>query len=107
MSTIFTAVGLLLLVCILYNHSFGDIVTPLPQAAKDTRGSQDILVDNLKHIEMYFQPLESYLEFLTTEMTDVIIQIMVEVLGILGIVMVEIKQGHMSKYFLYEYVAVN
>ena len=45
-----------------------------------------------------------HLEFLTTEMTDLIIQIMVEVLSIFGIAMVEIKQGHISKYFLYEYV---
>jgi hypothetical protein len=56
---------------------------------------------------MCFRPLETYLEFLTTEMADVIIQIMVEVLTIFGIAMVEIKQGHISKHFLYEYVAVN
>jgi hypothetical protein len=56
---------------------------------------------------MCFRPLENYLEFLTTEMTDVIIQIMFEVLATLGISMVEIKQGHISKYFLYEYVAAN
>ena len=56
---------------------------------------------------MCFRPLEVYLEFLTTEMTDVIVQIMVEVLAILRIAMVEIKQGPISKYFLYVYVAVN
>jgi len=57
---------------------------------------------------MCFRPLEIYLEFLTTEMTDVIVQITVEVLAILGIAMVEIKQSPISKYFfLYEYVAVN
>ncbi len=56
---------------------------------------------------MRFRPLETYLQFLTTEMTDAIIQIMVEVLAILGIALVEIKQGHVSEYFLYEYVAVN
>ncbi|KAI0266030.1 hypothetical protein BGY98DRAFT_1031822 [Russula aff. rugulosa BPL654] len=45
-------------------------------------------------IPQCFQPLEMHLEFLTTEMTDLIIQIMVEVLSIFGIAMVEIKQGH-------------
>ena len=47
-----------------------------------------------------------HLEFLTTEMTDLIIQIMVEVLSIFGIAMVEIEQGHISKYFLCEYVTI-
>jgi len=56
---------------------------------------------------MCFRPLEIYLEFLATEMTNVIIQIMAEVLAILGIAMIEIKQGHISKYVLYEYVAFN
>jgi hypothetical protein len=56
---------------------------------------------------MCFRPLEIYLKFLTTEVTDVIIQILVEVLAIFAIAMVEVKQGHISKYFLYEYVAVN
>lgn len=75
----------------------------IPQAAKDTQATQDTLLDILKRIEMCFRPLENDLEFLTTEKTDVIIQIMVEVLGILGIAMVEIKQGHLghiSKHFL-------
>ena len=54
-----------------------------------------------------FPTLEMHLEFLTTETTDLIIQIMVEVLSIFGIAMVEIKQGHISKYFLHEYVTIN
>ena len=43
------------------------------------------------------------------EMMNTIIQIMVEV-TILGIVMVEINQGHLghiSKHILYNYIAVN
>jgi hypothetical protein len=102
-------VYLLLLVCILYNLSLS-IITCIPQAAKDTLASQDTLIYVLRRIEMCFRPLEIYLEFQTTEMTDTIIQIMVEVLAILGITMVEIKQGHrghISKHILYEYVAVN
>jgi hypothetical protein len=36
----------------------------------------------------------------TTEMTGIIIQIMVEVLSILGIATNEIKQGRLSEYFI-------
>ncbi|KAI0266292.1 hypothetical protein BGY98DRAFT_939153 [Russula aff. rugulosa BPL654] len=54
-STIFTGIHLLLLV------------------AKRTRARQDTLTDILKRIEKCFQPLEMHLEFLTTEMTDLII----------------------------------
>jgi hypothetical protein len=38
----------------------------------------------------------------TTEMMDIIVQIMVEVLSILGIATKEIKQGLMSEYFAYK-----
>jgi hypothetical protein len=40
-------------------------------------------------------------------MMDIIIQIMVEVLSILGIATKEIKQGRTSEYFMYEYVTVD
>jgi hypothetical protein len=47
---------------------------------------------------MFFRRLEIYTEVQpTTEMTDIIIQIMVEVLSILGIATKEIKQGRISK----------
>jgi hypothetical protein len=36
-------------------------------------------------------------------MTDIVIQIMAEVLSILGIATKEIKKGRMSKYLLYRY----
>ena len=40
------------------------------------------------------------------EMMDTITTIMIEILGILAIATKDIKQGRMSKSFLYEYVAV-
>ena len=53
---------------------------------------------------MFFRRLEIYTELpSTTEMMDMIIQIMVEVLSILGIATREIKQGRISKYLLYKY----
>ena len=41
------------------------------------------------------------------EMMDIIVQIMVEVLSILGIATREIKQGRMSEYSVYRYVTVD
>jgi hypothetical protein len=76
----------------------------ISQAAKDARASQDTLIDIFERIEMFFRRLEIYTEVpLTTEMMDIIIQIMVEVLSILGIATKEIKNGRMSKYLLYIY----
>ena len=43
----------------------------------------------------------------TTEMMDMIIQIMVEVLSILGIATKEIKQGRISEYFTCKYDVVD
>ena len=70
----------------------------ISQAAKDVRASQDALVDIFERIENFFRRLEVYTEVTpTTEMTDTIVQIMVEVLSILGIAMKEIKQGWLSE----------
>jgi hypothetical protein len=80
-------------------------VTSTPsQAAKDARASQDALIDIFERIEMFFRRLEIYTEVLpTVEMTNIIIQIMAEVLAILGIATKDVKRGLMSKYLLYRY----
>ena len=68
------------------------------QAAKDVRANHENLLDVFGRIEMFFRRLEMYTEVpLTTEMTDVIIEIMAEVLSILGIATKEIKQGRTSE----------
>ena len=67
------------------------------QAAKDARASQDAVIDIFERIETFFRRLEVYTEVPTMEMMDVIIQIMAEVLSIVGIATKEIKQGRMSK----------
>jgi hypothetical protein len=78
------------------------------QAAKDARASQDTLIDIFQRIEMFLRRLEIYTEVgPTMEMMDIIVQIVVEVLSILGITTKEIKQGRMSEYFLYPYDNVN
>ena len=68
------------------------------QAAKDVRASQDTLIDVFERIEMFFRRLDTYTQVpQTTDMMDTIVQIMVEVLSILGIATKEIKQGRMSE----------
>ena len=52
---------------------------------------------------MFFRRLDVYTGVLpTNEMMDLIIQIMAEVLSILGIATKEINQGRMSEHFLYK-----
>jgi hypothetical protein len=76
----------------------GHYNTYISQAAKDVRASQDTLVDIFERIGMFFRRLEMYTEVpLTTEMIDITIQIMVEVLFILGVATREIKQGRTSE----------
>jgi hypothetical protein len=75
------------------------------QAAKDVCASHETLLDIFGRIEMFFRRLEMYTEVpLTTEMTDVIIEIMAEVLSIVGIATKDIKQGRTSKQFMHKYV---
>ena len=79
------------------------------QAAKDVRASHDTLVDIFERIETFFRRLEIYTEVPpTTGMLDMIIQIMAEVISILGIAMKETKRGRISKYYsLYKHVAID
>jgi hypothetical protein len=76
-------------------------ITPnIFQAAKDVRKSQDTLVDVFERIENFLRRLEVYTQVPpTAEMMDTIIQILAEVLTILGIAMKEIRQGRMSEWF--------
>ena len=77
----------------------GPYNTYISQTAKDVRASQDTLVDIFERIEMFFRRLEIYTEVQpTTGMMDIIVQIMVEVLSILGIATKEIKRSRISKY---------
>ncbi|KAH9173964.1 hypothetical protein EDB89DRAFT_645509 [Lactarius sanguifluus] len=68
-------------------------------AAKEVVASQDTLVDIFERIESFFRRLEEYSDVPTTEaMRDIIVKIMVEVLGIFGIVTKKMKQGRAKKY---------
>ncbi|KAH9958725.1 hypothetical protein BC827DRAFT_548091 [Russula dissimulans] len=68
-------------------------------AAKNFRASKDALVDIFERIEYFLRRLELYIQVpTTTEMKDIIVQIMVEVLCILGIATREIKETRTKKY---------
>jgi hypothetical protein len=70
----------------------------MSQTAKDIQKSHETLVDIFERIEGFFRRLEIYTKVApTTKMMDTIIQIMVEVLTILGIATKEIKQGKISE----------
>ena len=70
----------------------------VPQAAKDVRASQNTVLDIFERIEMFFRRLDVYTEVeLTPEMMDMMVQITVEVLSILGIATKEIRQGRTSE----------
>jgi hypothetical protein len=61
--------------------------------------SQDMLVDLFERIESFFKRLESHTELKPSEaMTDMMVKIMVEVLSVLAIVTVEIKQRRWSQF---------
>ena len=106
---VFTGVGVLLSVCSLFFQFFMSSLSCFTcQAAKDVRASQNTLIDVFERIEMFFRRLETYTQVPpTTEMIDMIVQIMVEVLSILGIATKAIKQGRMSGYFAYKYDVVD
>ena len=57
-------------------------------------------METFEYIEMFFRRLEVFTEVRPTEkMMDIIIQIMVEVLSILGIALKKIKQGRIGEQF--------
>jgi deoxycytidylate deaminase len=91
---IFAGVGLLLAVSMLLDSCGLPLTTwTSHQAARDVDASQDALVDLFERIENFFKRLEAYTDVPPThQMTDLIVNIMVEVLGILAIATNEIRQ---------------
>jgi hypothetical protein len=67
----------------------------------DVQRNHETLVDIFGRIESCLQRIGIYTQVRpTTEMMDTIIQIMVEVLNILGIATKELKQGRISEYLV-------
>jgi hypothetical protein len=71
------------------------------QTAKDVIANHDKLTDLFNRIEHFFHRLEIYTSITpTTAMTDMIVEIMVEVLIILAIATKEAKRGRLSESML-------
>jgi hypothetical protein len=88
-----------------YPHSLylrtGNLMSP-SQAVRDVRASHGTIIDIFERMESFFLRLEIYVEVQpTTEMRDIIIKIMVEVLSILAIATKEINQCRLSGFLLY------
>ena len=97
---IFTGIGVLLSASFflhsIYSAAYRD--AKLSQAAKAVSDSQDVLATVFEQIENFFRRLETYVEVPPTAgMTDIIVKIMVEVLSILSIATMEIKQSRASE----------
>ncbi|KAN0103876.1 hypothetical protein V8E52_011554 [Russula decolorans] len=75
----------------------------LLSAAKDASATRDQLIDIFNRVERFFRRLEIYTSITpTTTMTNLIVEIMVEVLTILAVATKETKRGRISyseKYF--------
>ena len=69
------------------------------QAAKDVRASREALMELFNRIEFFFRRLEIYTEVPPTmAMTEILVQIMVEVLVIVGMATKEVKSGRLSEW---------
>jgi hypothetical protein len=78
--------------CAAYPDSHGS------QAANDASASHGKLIDLFNRIERFFHRLEIYTGIApTTTMSDIIIEIMVEVLKVLAIATTEVKRGRLSE----------
>ena len=78
------------------------------QATKNVHAGRDALVDIFERMETFLRRLEIYTEVPPNqEMVDTITTIMVQVLSILAIATKEMKQGRISKSFLYNCVTVD
>jgi len=68
------------------------------QAAKDLSASREALIEIFTRIDFFFRRLEIYTEVPpTTSMREILVQIMVEVLMIVGMATKEVKSGRLSE----------
>ena len=78
------------------------------QAANDASASREKLIELFNRIERFFSRLEIYTGITpTTAMTDIIIEIMVEVLTILAIATKEVKRGRFSELMSRRYTILD
>lgn len=91
-------IGVLLLVRVLLSTLVAYFDTHDPQAVKDASASNDKLIDLFNRIERFFRRLEIYTGIPpTAAMTNMIIDIMVEVLDVIAVITKEAKRGRFSE----------
>jgi hypothetical protein len=95
---IFSGIGLLILVSFALDPSLSALVTPVFVRQRRTSiPAKMYLLTFLSASNASFRRLEFYMGVSpTTAMTDMIVEIMVEILAILAIVTKEVKQGRLS-----------
>ena len=77
------------------------------QAAKDASASQDKLIELFNQIERFFVRLEIYTGLTPTAvMTNIIVEIMVEILTILAIATKEVKSGRLSELMSHRFMVL-
>jgi hypothetical protein len=100
-NAIFAGMGVLLLVGILHVSHAQTILTVdtgSPQAAKDAGTNQEKIIDIFNRIEHFFRRLEIYTVLTpTAAMTDMIVEIMVEVLTTFAIATKDLKRAPLSE----------
>jgi hypothetical protein len=75
------------------------LTSELSQAAQDVSASKDVLAELFERIGYFFTRLETYAGLSPTPlMTDIITEIMVEVLKIFGIATKELRRGSSSEF---------
>jgi multisubunit Na+/H+ antiporter MnhB subunit len=100
-NAIFAGIGVLLLVRILHLLLARTILTRGSQAAVDASTGQEKIINAFNRIEHFFRRLEIYTMLTPTgAMTDMIVEIMVEVLMTLAIITEEAKRGLLSELIL-------
>ena len=84
--------------------SAADFYTLASQAAKDDGSSRDKLIDAFNRIEHFFRRLETYISIKPSmAMTNMIVEIMVEVLNILALATKEVKRERLSEFLLHKF----
>ena len=106
---IFAGIGVLFLVRTFHDSPAETILTPqILQATKDVSTSQNNLVELLSRIEYFFRRLEIYTTVPPTIlMMEIIVEIMVKVITILGIATEELQRGRLSELILCRFATLD
>jgi hypothetical protein len=75
------------------------VLTPNLKAAKGVSNDYDVLVELFEWFERYFRRI-SVLTEIPAAVGEISVNIMVELLGVLALAMLQVKQGQLSEFVL-------